>query len=82
METLVENGLIKKVKTDKDIMPYDGIRETHHHLYSMESDFIQDYMDKELDEILQNNYQKKNLSGFKVEDIVLQIKEHLIASKN
>ena len=34
LDALVENGLIKKVKTDKDIMRYDAFLVKHHHLYS------------------------------------------------
>ncbi len=72
--TLVAKRLIRKVKTDKDIMRYDGIMERHHHLYCSESDLIKDYFDEELDNVLTDYFKKKNLSGFKVEDIVLQIK--------
>ena len=71
---LVDNRLIKKIKTEKDIMRFDGIMENHHHLYCMESDVINDYIDEELDDLLQNYFQKKNIPGFKIEDIVLQIK--------
>ena len=71
---LVDNKLVKKVKTEKDIMRYDGIMENHHHLYCMESDLIKDYMDEELDELLKNYFKNKNLPGFRIEDIVLQIK--------
>ena len=71
---LVENELVKKVNTEKDIMRYDGILENHHHLYCMESDLIKDYIDEELDELLKNYFEKKNLSGFKIENIILQIK--------
>ena len=74
LETLVESKLIMKVKTDRDIMRYDGIVENHHHLYSSESDFIEDYFDEELDELLKDYFEKKQLKGFKIEDIVLQIK--------
>jgi len=71
---LVDHQLIKRVKTEKDIMRYDGIMENHHHLYCKESDVINDYIDEELDDLLQNYFQKKNIPGFKIEDIVLQIK--------
>ncbi|MCF8369610.1 MAG: transcriptional repressor [Bacteroidales bacterium] len=71
---LVDNHLIKKVKTEKDIMRYDGVIENHHHLYCIESDVIKDYVDTELDELLQDYFEKKNLPNFKIEDIVLQIK--------
>ncbi len=74
LETLVENGLIKKVTTDKDIMRYDGILENHHHLYCSECNLIEDYMDEELDELLQNHFKNKNIKGFKIEEIVLQIR--------
>ena len=40
LETLVENNLIKKVKTEKDVMRYDGIMENHHHLYCIKCDYI------------------------------------------
>ncbi|MFC2138424.1 Fur family transcriptional regulator [Bacteroidota bacterium] len=74
LESLVENGLIRKVKTEKDIMRYDGIVEKHHHLYCSECDLIEDYMDEELDKLLQNHFKNKNIKGFKIEDIVLQIR--------
>jgi Fur family peroxide stress response transcriptional regulator len=74
LETLVENGLINKVKTDKDIMRYDGIVEKHHHLYCSECDLIEDYIDEELDKLLKNHFKNKYIKGFKIEDIVLQIK--------
>ena len=74
LETLVENGLIKKVTTDKDVMRYDGIIENHHHLYCSECDLIEDYKDEELDKLLQNHFKDKNIKGFKIEDIVLQIR--------
>ena len=72
--TLVENKLIKKVKTDRDIMRYDGMIENHHHLYCSKCDSIEDYWDEELDELLKEYFKKKQFVGFKIEDIVLQIR--------
>jgi len=74
LESLVENGLIKKVTTDKDVMRYDGIIEKHHHLYCSECELIEDYKDEELDMLLENHFKNKNIKGFKIEDIVLQIR--------
>jgi Fur family peroxide stress response transcriptional regulator len=74
LETLVEIGLIKKVTTDKDIMRYDGILESHHHLYCSSCDLIEDYQDKELDDLLKKYFENKNLPGFTIEEFVLQIK--------
>lgn len=74
LETLVENGLIKKVNTDRDFMRYDGILESHHHLYCSTCDLIEDYHDAELDDLLRKYFENKHLPGFKPEEFVLQIK--------
>lgn len=74
LDTLVENDIITKVKTDKDIMRYDGVIKKHHHLYCSECDLIEDYVDEELDELLRNHFKNKKIEGFKMEDIVLQIR--------
>ena len=73
LDTLVENGLVNKVKTDRDIMRYDPVIKKHHHLYSTESDRIEDYMDDELNKIIQTYFQKKEVPGFVIDDIKLQI---------
>lgn len=74
LETLVENKLIKKVKTEKDIMRYDAMMENHHHLYCAESQRIEDYVDKDLDELLEVYFRDKGIQDFSIEDITLQIK--------
>ena len=73
LDALTENGLIKKVKTDRDIMRYDGITENHHHLYCAESDRIEDYFDTELNEMIGNYFEKKGIPNFEIADIKLQI---------
>ena len=73
LDVLTANGMIKRVKTEKDIMRYDAILENHHHLYCAETDRIEDYNDEQLDNILKNYFQEKGIPDFKVEDIKLQI---------
>jgi len=73
LDALTENGLVRKVKTEKDIMRYDAFLEKHHHLYSIDSDRIEDYSDDELNELLEEHFTKKRIQGFKIEDIKLQI---------
>jgi Fur family peroxide stress response transcriptional regulator len=73
LEVLVDKGLIKKVKTEKDVMRYDAFLEKHHHLYSSDSDRIEDYMDDDLNETLSRYFEKKKIPGFKIEDVKLQI---------
>lgn len=72
LDVLVENKLIKKVKTDRDIMRYDAVMTNHHHLYSSKTDRIEDYNDEELNKVIED-YFKKKISGFEIEDIKLQI---------
>ncbi|HDT12156.1 MAG TPA: transcriptional repressor [Candidatus Marinimicrobia bacterium] len=74
LDVLVENQLIHRVKTEKDIMRYDGMLENHHHLYSSESDRIEDFIDEELDDLLDEYFMNKGIPGFEIEDIKLHIK--------
>ncbi len=73
LDVLSENGLIEKVKTEKDVMRYDAVVENHHHIYCSDSDRIEDYFDDELNHILEEYFQGKKIPDFKVEDIKLQI---------
>ncbi len=73
LDVLVMNDLIKRVKTEKDIMRYDAVMEGHHHLYCSESGRIEDYMDEELDKMLNEYFRKKKISDFEIDDIKLQI---------
>ncbi len=74
LETFVEKGLIKKITTEKDVIRYDGLLIHHHHLHSTETVLIEDYIDEELDKMLNAYFQKKKINGFKIEEVTLQIK--------
>ena len=73
LDSLVENGLIKKVKTEKDVMRYDSILENHHRLYCAESDRIADYYNNEINELLSEYFRKNGIPDFVIGDIKLQI---------
>jgi Fur family peroxide stress response transcriptional regulator len=73
LDALVLNELIRKVKTERDVMRYDAIMENHHHLYCSESDRIEDFFDKELNELIEKYFEKKEIPDFKIEDVKLQI---------
>jgi Fur family peroxide stress response transcriptional regulator len=73
LDSLVHNGLIKRVKTEKDVMRYDAILENHHHLYCAKSDCIADYYNSEINELLAEYFRKNEIPDFKIEDIKLQI---------
>ena len=74
LDAMVEKELIQRVKTDRDAMRYDAVLNNHHHIYCAETDRIEDYFDEELDEMLKAYFRKKDLHGFKIENIILQIK--------
>ncbi|MBS0010915.1 MAG: transcriptional repressor [Bacteroidales bacterium] len=82
LDVLVDKGLVKRVMTGKDIMRYDGMLQRHHHLYCKDSEDIIDYFDRDLDSLLENYFRKRNIPGFSIEDIKLQISGRLTDSKN
>jgi len=73
LDALVANELIRKVKTARDVMRYDAIMESHHHLYYSESDRIEDFVDTELNEMIEKYLENKKIPDFKIEDVKLQI---------
>ncbi len=73
LNSFVEHKLLKKVKTDKDVMRYDAILPQHHHLYCIDTERIEDFEDTELDQILNQFFEKKTIKGFKINNMTLQI---------
>jgi len=73
LDALVANELIRKVKTEKDVMRYDAVIESHHHLYCSDSDRIEDFVDTELNKMIEKYFEKKKIPDFKIEDVKLQI---------
>ena len=73
LETFVDKGLVKKVKTEKDVMRYDAILENHHHLYCEDTEHIEDFFDDELNDLLDKYFKKKKIPNFTVKDVKLQI---------
>ncbi len=73
LETFIQKNLIRRVKTDQDIMRYDSVLNPHHHLYCAESDRIEDYYDERLNKLLDNYFRKNEIPNFNIENIKLQI---------
>lgn len=73
LDTFLKKGIIHKVHNNNDLMRYDAIIKKHHHLYSSESDRIEDYTDEKLNETLEKHFENIKIPGFKIEDIKLQI---------
>ncbi|MCU4155538.1 transcriptional repressor [Carboxylicivirga sp. A043] len=74
LDTFIEKKIIKRVTTDRDVMRYDGIMDKHHHLYCSECDIIEDFVDEELDLLLNNYFKNKQIKGFNIREFVVQIK--------
>lgn len=73
LDSFVENNLLKKVKTEKDIMRYDAVLSHHHHLYCAETDKIEDYEDDKLNQLISEYFEKNKIENFNIQDIKLQI---------
>lgn len=73
LTTLVKKGIITKVKTQNEQMRYDPVKDNHHHLYCSESERIEDFFDKDLDDILLKYLKNKKIPNFKIEEIKLQL---------
>ena len=73
LDSLVENDLLKKVKTESGIMRYDPLLSAHHHLYCEETDRIEDFEDENLDEIITAYFEKKGIKNFQIDNIQLHI---------
>ena len=82
LDALVEKQLIMRVKTDRDIMRYDGVLKNHHHLYCSESDRIEDYNDEKLNDMLERFFRKNEIGDFKIENVKLQIIGKFTKSKD
>lgn len=73
LDSLTEKGILKRVKTDRGAMLYDPVTSKHHHLYCNESDRIEDFYDEELDAMLEAYFKQKDIAGFDITDIKLQL---------
>jgi Fur family peroxide stress response transcriptional regulator len=73
LDAFLEKGIIKRVETENGILRYDAVQEKHHHLYSADSERIEDYYDDELNKILIEYFKKKKIPDFTIEDIKVHI---------
>jgi Fur family peroxide stress response transcriptional regulator len=74
LDTFVKNGIITRVRTENGIIRFDPVTDKHHHLYSSDSEQIEDFFDTELDKLLNEYFRKKQFPNFKIEDIRVHIK--------
>jgi Fur family transcriptional regulator, peroxide stress response regulator len=73
LDTLSENGLIKRVLSEKGSNRYDADNTTHNHIYCSNTKEIIDYRDEELDELLHTFFKKRNMENFEIKNFFLQL---------
>ncbi len=73
LDAFKEVGLVQKVKTDEDTVRYDAKTDNHHHLFCQKTNRIIDYEDEELEALLRDYFQRKQIDNFEIEDIQLQL---------
>ncbi len=81
LDLFTEKGIIMRIRTDRDVMRYDPFIERHHHLYLNGSDEIVDFQDEELNRLLQEYFQRKNIPGVVVEDFRVEIQGRMIEER-
>lgn len=73
LDLLVNHGLIKRVRTEGEILRYDAIHEPHHHLFCAETGQLHDYFDPFLDQLIKDYFQNHPIEGFDLNDFQLNI---------
>ncbi len=73
LDMLAKTEIIDTLMTDGITIRYDATRNQHHHIYSTSGEEIADYYDSELDEILKNYFEKKQIKDFDIQQVKLQI---------
>jgi Fur family transcriptional regulator, peroxide stress response regulator len=73
LEKLVEVNLASRVASKMGMKRYDAKLDAHSHIYSVNTDEIEDYYDEELNELVRAYFEKKKIGNFKITDIKVQI---------
>ncbi len=73
LETFTQKGLVSRIKTEKDVMRYELFSPDHHHLYSIDSERIEDYHDAKINELLRNYFAENKIPNFSITEVKLQI---------
>lgn len=73
LEKLAETGLASKVASKNGMKRYDANLDAHSHIYAVNTDEIEDYFDDELNALVKEYFEKKQIDNFKITDIKVQI---------
>lgn len=73
LDTFVDTGVISKVRTTDDSIRYDWRIENHHHIYVQEKYQIIDYVNEELDQLLEDFFSRNKIPDYEIESIKVHI---------
>ncbi len=73
LDVFQKKNIITTVQTADDTVRYDANTDLHCHLYDKESGKIVDYCDKELNEVLKEHFENKDIPDFEIEDIKIEL---------
>jgi Fur family peroxide stress response transcriptional regulator len=74
LETFVNSGLATKVPVVKGKMRYDARLENHFHAYCTNTNEIIDFVDPELESLIQDYFKRKSITNFTISKISLQLR--------
>jgi len=74
LETFEANDLVLKVSTTGGKMKYDTRMDSHNHIYASNTDEIIDFVDEDLNHIIEEYISKKKISNFNISNIRLHIR--------
>lgn len=73
LEKFIENGLLRKVKSEDGKTRYDANLAKHDHIYAENTHEIIDFRDEELQRLIKKYLQSAEIENFEVKDIQIQI---------
>jgi Fur family peroxide stress response transcriptional regulator len=73
LDGFVEKGILKRISTSEGKMRYDAYINEHHHIYLNNTNEIIDYYDNELDKILKDYFQNKQIENININDVRVEI---------
>ncbi|MBF9252352.1 transcriptional repressor [Pontibacter sp. 172403-2] len=73
LDTFVDTGLIFRVLSEESGKRYDANAMAHSHIYCSNTKEIIDFEDAELDRLLTEFFQKRNMSNFEIKGFSVQL---------
>lgn len=73
LEKFVESNLATRVASKSGNKRYDAKLEHHAHIYSINTEEIEDYVDEALNDLIKEYFKSKKVNNFKISEIKVQI---------